>query len=192
MVDSSEVGVTASVTALPLPSHPATASSLNHKNTLSVISVSTGTPVSDSVTISSEASMLKTFDQQYAERVESQNSSPREQMIRLAGDQISKMKSSLEQITKMYPPYPVGSDERAAHLNQYGSLRREIDRMTFPAPRDSNNNRKGWMWDDMFRKDLDAALPPQLDSQASDEDVAAAVKQLSQAETLITRTLDKG
>ena len=40
------------------------------------------------------------------------------------------------EMTKMFPPYPHGSEERAEFLNSYRSLRLQIDQLTFPPESD--------------------------------------------------------
>lgn len=46
-------------------------------------------------------------------------------------DQVSQ---NLAVIVKMYPPYPVGSAQRAAILNEVSGLRKQIEQLTFPPP----------------------------------------------------------
>jgi hypothetical protein len=47
-------------------------------------------------------------------------------------DTIGKMKLTLESITKTYPPYPPGSEERVKRLREYVGLRKLIDQLTLP------------------------------------------------------------
>jgi archaellum component FlaC len=47
-------------------------------------------------------------------------------------ENINRMKSTVEGIVKNYPPFPPGSEERLARLKSLTSLRKQIDKMTFP------------------------------------------------------------
>lgn len=50
------------------------------------------------------------------------------------GDNLARMKESLEMIVKNYPPFPQGSDERMKLLRSYNSLRKQMDDLTIPPP----------------------------------------------------------
>ena len=52
-------------------------------------------------------------------------------MEKIAGH-VEKMEQSLSNVTKSYPPFPVGSNERIAQLRQFSSLRKMIDQLTVP------------------------------------------------------------
>ena len=47
-------------------------------------------------------------------------------------EKVNEAKSDLIEMTKMFPPYPHGSEERMELLNSYRSLRLQIDQLTFP------------------------------------------------------------
>ncbi len=47
-------------------------------------------------------------------------------------EKVNEAKSDLVEMTKIFPPYPQGSEERVALLNSYSSLRLRIDSLTFP------------------------------------------------------------
>jgi hypothetical protein len=49
---------------------------------------------------------------------------------------ISRMKHSLESITKNYPPFPPGSEDRVRTLKSYAALRRQIAELTIPPEQD--------------------------------------------------------
>lgn len=51
-------------------------------------------------------------------------------------EKVNEAKHDLIEMTKMFPPYPHGSEERAALLNSYSSLRMQIDKLTFPPESD--------------------------------------------------------
>lgn len=48
------------------------------------------------------------------------------------GYTVDRMKNTLEEIVKNYPPFPPGSEKRVALMKTFVSLRKEIERMTFP------------------------------------------------------------
>ncbi|NVN88989.1 MAG: hypothetical protein HXX11_00175 [Desulfuromonadales bacterium] len=50
------------------------------------------------------------------------------------GSTLNKMKSSLEEIIKNYPPFPPGSEQRVKALKSFAALRNEIEKLTFPPP----------------------------------------------------------
>lgn len=56
-----------------------------------------------------------------------------------AADLLGKVESSLDQIVKMFPPYPIDSPERVSLLNQIDGLRKQIEQLTFPPPADVDN-----------------------------------------------------
>lgn len=51
-------------------------------------------------------------------------------------EKVNEAKSDLIEMTKIFPPYPHGSKERAELLNSYRSLRLQIDQLTFPPESD--------------------------------------------------------
>ena len=54
------------------------------------------------------------------------------QSMKTIASHLDKMRSSLEHIVKIYPPYPPGSTERIEALRQFSALRNMIDQMTLP------------------------------------------------------------
>lgn len=50
---------------------------------------------------------------------------------------VSRMRESLETITKSYPPFPPGSEERVHALKSYVALRKQIAQLTFPPEEDA-------------------------------------------------------
>ncbi len=50
------------------------------------------------------------------------------------GAHLSHMRSALEQIVKIYPPYPPGSSERIDALRQFSGIRKMIDQLTAAQP----------------------------------------------------------
>ena len=55
-----------------------------------------------------------------------------DQAMEAAGTTIDAMKKELEVITKNYPPFPPGSEERVRRLRSYAALRAMIDKLTIP------------------------------------------------------------
>jgi len=55
-----------------------------------------------------------------------------DQAMEAAGTTIDAMKKELVVITKNYPPFPPGSEERVRRLRGYAALRAMIDKLTFP------------------------------------------------------------
>jgi hypothetical protein len=50
---------------------------------------------------------------------------------------VSRMQESLETITKSYPPFPPGSEERVRALKSYAALRKQIAQLTVPPAEDA-------------------------------------------------------
>lgn len=55
-----------------------------------------------------------------------------DQAMEAAGTTVDAMKKELEVITKNYPPFPPGSEERVRRLRSYAALRAMIDKLTIP------------------------------------------------------------
>ncbi len=55
-----------------------------------------------------------------------------DQAMKAVGTTIHAMKKELEVVTKSYPPFPPGSEERVRRLRGYAALRVMIDRLTVP------------------------------------------------------------
>jgi hypothetical protein len=54
---------------------------------------------------------------------------------------VQKMKDTLDQVVKSYPPFLLGSNERITQLRQFSSLRKMIDQLTIP-PKEDNSPEK--------------------------------------------------
>lgn len=48
------------------------------------------------------------------------------------GRSVDRMKGSLDQIIKNYPPFPPGSEQRVKALKNFSALRNEIEKLTYP------------------------------------------------------------
>lgn len=60
----------------------------------------------------------------------------------VVSEAISRMKDTLENITKNYPPFPPGSEERVRLLKSYAALRKQIAQMTVPPEQDAGAPRR--------------------------------------------------
>lgn len=69
--------------------------------------------------------------QQIAQQIRQVN-----QTVETIGTHLSQMRSALEQIVKIYPPYPPGSAERIESLRQFSGIRNMIDQLTGTQPSD--------------------------------------------------------
>jgi hypothetical protein len=54
------------------------------------------------------------------------------QAVRQAAHLLDQTTNNLNQIVKMYPPYPVDDPRRVAILNEVSGLRKEVEALTFP------------------------------------------------------------
>jgi hypothetical protein len=96
-----------------------------------------------------------------------------------------KMKERLETIVKNYPPFSQDSAERKALLMSYVSLRKEIEKLTFPKPPVPvyENNQKLWDKLDFSDTQKQAEAIPALDETSSDSQVRSAVGSLDKLQT---------
>jgi seryl-tRNA synthetase len=96
-----------------------------------------------------------------------------------------KMKERLETIVKNFPPFPVDSAERKDLLMSYVSLRKEIEKLTFPKPPAPvyENNQKLWEKIDFSDTRKVAEALPVLDETSSDSQVRRAVGSLDELQT---------
>ena len=93
-----------------------------------------------------------------------------------------KMKVRLETIVKNFPPFTMDSAERKDLLMSYISLRKEIEKMTFPKPPAPvyENNQKLWEKLDFTDSRKVAESIPALDETSSDSQVRRAVGSLNE------------
>lgn len=92
------------------------------------------------------------------------------QTIETIDSHLSDMRTKLEGIVKIYPPYPPGSTERIEALRQFSALRKMIDRLTRP------------VWDDSVTNLLSAADGPagaaNLETPSSENKLSAGRQSL--------------
>lgn len=62
-----------------------------------------------------------------------------DQNLGIAKDVIDKLKDSLDKIIKNFPPFSPDSKERQEILMSYSSIKKEILRLTFPPPKESDS-----------------------------------------------------
>ncbi len=96
-----------------------------------------------------------------------------------------KMKERLEKIVKNYPPFSQDSAERKALLMSYVSLRKEIEKLTFPKPPAPvyENNQKLWDKLDLSDSKKVSETIPSLEVTSSDSQVQRAVGSLDELQT---------
>jgi len=96
-----------------------------------------------------------------------------------------KMKERLETIVKNFPPFAQGSQERKELLMSYVSLRKEIEKLTFPKPPAPvyENNQKLWDKIDFSEIQKVAAAFPPLDETSTDSQVRRVVGSLDELQT---------
>jgi hypothetical protein len=96
-----------------------------------------------------------------------------------------KMKVRLETIVKNFPPFTMDSAERKDLLMSYISLRKEIEKMTFPKPPAPvyENNQKLWEKLDFTDSRKVAEAIPELAATAPDRQVRRAVGSLNELQT---------
>ena len=103
-------------------------------------------------------------------------------------DVVGGMNETLAKIVKNYPPFPPDSSERKDLLMSYISLRKEILGMTFPPPPQPLYEKNTSLWDKLGAADNGniASSLPQLSASASDAEVIAASKAMTQLGSVVT------
>jgi hypothetical protein len=105
---------------------------------------------------------------------------------------IDKLKAELGRIIKNFPPFPPGSEERVSLLKSYISLRKQIDQLTVPPPRNEITN-KNLTYSEFVSEagELDILKGPNgiqipdVSEDATDEDIATSIEALKTAEERI-------
>ncbi|MRR53113.1 MAG: hypothetical protein EG822_01190 [Deltaproteobacteria bacterium] len=103
-------------------------------------------------------------------------------------DVVGEMNQTLAKIVKNYPPFPPDSSERKDLLMSYISLRKEILGMTFPPPPQPLYEKNTSLWDKLGAAENGniASSLPQLSASASDAEVIAASKAMTQLGSVVT------
>jgi hypothetical protein len=114
-------------------------------------------------------------------------------VLEKASNQVDLMKRPLEAIIKNFPPFPPGSEQRADLLKSFISLRKEIDKLTVPAPVDVATPALKQMFTDLFDKDGKftggeaLGLPETLPRETTDRQIISVIDKLDTAKMQIDR-----
>lgn len=98
---------------------------------------------------------------------------------------VTDMKSSLDNIIKIYPPYSVESKERIAELMTFSSLKKQIVSLMVPAPPAPVYDTVKHLWEDLFSGANNTIQTPTLPLNAPDSHINTAAKQLDVISTQI-------
>ena len=98
---------------------------------------------------------------------------------------VTDMKSSLDNIIKIYPPYSVESKERIAELMTFSSLKKQIVSLMVPAPPAPVYDTVKHLWEDLFSGANKTIQTPTLPLNAPDSHINTAAKQLDVISTQI-------
>jgi len=119
---------------------------------------------------------------------------------------IGIMKEDLQGIVKNFPPFPLGSPERAEYLRSFSALRKQIEQLTFPPQHDGaskimadpavSGENGDWQVPvaigeplTIRREEVHAGPRgldiPDLPGSASDEEIAAALQRLDSAAAML-------
>lgn len=113
-------------------------------------------------------------------------------VLEKASNQVDLMKRPLEAIIKNFPPFPPGSEQRADLLKSYISLRKEIDKLTIPAPIVTTPALQQ-MFTDLFDQDGKftggeaLGLPETLPRDTNDRQIISVIDKLDTAKMQIDR-----
>lgn len=112
-----------------------------------------------------------------------------------------QMRTTLQAITKNFPPFPVGDNQRQEILMSYISLKKEIEQLMIPPPPAPLYENVNKMWDSLFGQNgqmLSSAVPA-LEKDSSDKKVKDAAirldstgEQLAALSTGLTDALIQG
>ena len=95
---------------------------------------------------------------------------------------IERMKVDLEQITKSFPPFLPGSEDRVKRLRSFQSFRRLIDQLTIPPKRDFDRTGITSAQKSVSEVPAGEALEvPELGDDATDMEIQVASEQLERA-----------
>jgi hypothetical protein len=155
--------------------------------------------VQDSVNVGSK-SLLNSFNFMENMRAVSEEINAYAKIVRhtdavleKASNQVDLMKRPLEAIIKNFPPFPPGSEQRADLLKSFISLRKEIDKLTVPAPVDVATPALKQMFTDLFDKDGKftggeaLGLPETLPRETTDRQIISVIDKLDTAKMQIDR-----
>jgi hypothetical protein len=144
----------------------------------------------DSISVSlrrSSSTMVKLGSVNEEKNILAKNIRETDQGFREISTVAGKMKERLQTIVKNWPPFPQDSVERKELLMSYVSLRKEIEKLTFPPPPAPlyESNEKLWEKLDVADSEKLAASVPELSVTASDYQVRRAIGSLDEFQTSI-------
>ncbi|HOP40819.1 MAG TPA: hypothetical protein PLI53_07235 [Geobacteraceae bacterium] len=98
-----------------------------------------------------------------------------------------QMKERLDTIVKNYPPFPQDSVQRKELLMSYVSLRKEIEKMTFPPPPAPTYEGNPKLWDELDLSDTQvlADAIPELTQSSEDSQLFSAINSLDELQKII-------
>lgn len=91
---------------------------------------------------------------------------------------VAGMKTSLDNIIKVYPPYSIENKARIEQLMAFSSLRKQIISLMVPAPPPPVYEKVKHLWENLFSGPSNSIQIPTLPHNAPDSHVTAASKQL--------------
>lgn len=100
------------------------------------------------------------------------------------------MKTSLDNITKNFPPYSLQSKERIDLLMSYSSLKKQIISLMVPPPPTPVYEKVKHLWEDLFSGPNKTIQTPTLPHDAPDSQVKAAASQLENVSGQISQLQD--
>ena len=110
--------------------------------------------------------------------------------LKAASGIVENMKTTLDNITKTYPPYSLESKERIEQLMQYSALKKQIVSLMVPAPPTPIYEKMQHLWADLFSGPNETIQTPTLPQDVPDAHIRAASKQLDNVSNQITLLQD--
>jgi hypothetical protein len=107
-----------------------------------------------------------------------------EHALRGVAANIDKMKVHLEKIVKNWPPFSADSAERKQILMSYVSLRKEIEKMTFPPPALPLYEKNKTVWDELGHENIVNSIP-QVSESTTDKQVRSALSGLDELSSVV-------
>lgn len=100
--------------------------------------------------------------------------------LSVGADITAKMRTTLDKITKNYPPFPIDSTERRDILMSYNSLRKDMEKMVVPPPPQPMYDKVHTLWKELFGgNQAETISTPNLPENAPDTVIVDATKQLA-------------
>lgn len=90
-------------------------------------------------------------------------------------DLVKDMKAQASAITKQFPPFAADSDERVRYLNNFSSLRKQVEALTFPSKPEASGD---WSQVSFPAERLNLDIPSLDPASSSDGEIAQAEVEL--------------